>query len=86
MPKQEDSDVEMLKTFILKVEPLVGSDVRDVAVDLCQLADRVGVRCEADVSGVKLWARPGDNPLRLAEAFYEQLKRPAQHYKIAQAD
>lgn len=78
--------MEMLKTFMLKVYPLLGSDVRDVAVELCQLADRVGVRCEADVNGVKLWARPGDNPLRLVEAFHEQLKLPAKHYKVAQAD
>lgn len=77
--------MEMLKTFMLKVEPFVGSDVRDVAVELCQLADRVGVRCEAGVNGVKLWARPGDNPLRLVEAFHEQLKQPSRHYKIAQA-
>ena len=53
---------------------------------LCQLADRVGMRCEAGFNGVKMWARPGDNPARLVEAFYEQLKLPAQHYKIAQAD
>ena len=77
--------MEMLKTFMLKVEPLAGSDVRDVAVELCQLADRVGVRCEAGFNGVKLWARPGDNPQHLVQAYHEQLQRAPAHYKIAQA-
>lgn len=76
--------MEMLKTFVLQVEPFAGSDVRDVSMELCQLADRVGVRCEAAFNGVKLWARPGDNPLRLVDSFHEQMKRPGQH-KIAQA-
>ena len=78
--------MEMLKTFTLNVEPFAGSDVRDVASELCQLADRVGVRCVAGFNGVKLWARPGDNPLRLVDAFNEQIKRPEMAYKIAQAD
>ena len=78
--------MEMLKTFILKVEPFAGSNVRDIVAELCQLADRVGIRCEAGFNGVKLRARPGDNPMRLEAAFFEQLKRPAQQYKIAQAD
>lgn len=76
--------MEMLKTFVLQVEPFAGSDIKDVAVELCQLADRVGVRCEAGFNGVKLWARPGDNPLRLVEAFHVELKKPGAH-KIAQS-
>ena len=75
----------MLKTFVLRVEPFAGSDVRDVACELCQLADRIGVRCEATFNGVKLWARPGDNPLRLVDAFHEELKKPNREHKIAQA-
>ena len=76
--------MELLKTLMLKVERFVGTDVRDAAIDLCQLADRVGVLCEADFNGVKLWARPGDNPLRLAESYHEQLRSKFTH-KIAQA-
>ena len=76
--------MKMLKTFLLQVEPFVGSDINDVAAELCQLADRVGVRCEASFNGVKLWARPGDNPLRLVEAFHAELQKPCEH-KIAQA-
>jgi len=76
--------MEMLKTFVLQVEPFAGRDIKDVAVELCQLADRVGVRCEAGFNGVKLWARPGDNPLRLVDAFHAELKKPGAH-KIAQA-
>lgn len=77
--------MEMLKTFVLRLEPFAGTDVRDVASEMCQLADRIGVRCEVMFNGVKLWARPGDNPLRLVDAFHEQLKSKHQH-KIAQAD
>lgn len=77
--------MELLRTITLKLELFVGTDVRDAASDLCQLADRIGVLCEADFNGVKLWARPGDNPLRLVDAYHEQLKRPPQAYKIAKA-
>ena len=77
--------MEMLKTFVLQVEPFAGSDIQAVSMELCQLADRVGVRCEAAFNGVKLWARPGDNPLRLVEAFHVELKKPTTAHKIAQS-
>ena len=76
--------MELLKTLTLKLELFAGTDVRDAASDLCQLADRIGVLCEADFNGVKLWARPGDNPLRLADAYHTQLHSKSTH-KIAQA-
>ena len=78
--------IPMLKSFTLKVEMFAGTDIREAASDLCELADRIGVRCEAQFNGVKLWARPGDNPLRLVEAFHVELKRPANLCRIAQAD
>jgi hypothetical protein len=77
--------MEMLRSFTLKLELFAGTDVRDAANDMCQLADRIGVRCEANFNGVKLWARPGDNPLRLVESYHTELAKPAMHYKIAQA-
>lgn len=76
--------MEMLKTFTLKLELFAGTDVSDAASEMCQFADRIGVRCEAMFNGVKLWARPGDNPLRLVDAYHEQLQSKSQH-KIAQA-
>ena len=69
----------------LKVESHAGANVRDVAVELCQLADRVGVMCETKFNDVLIIARPGCNPLRLVEAYEEQAPRPAHHFKIAQA-
>lgn len=74
-----------LKTMTLEVRLFAGVGVRDACVELCQLADRVNALCEADFNGVKLWARPGDNPLRLADAWDEQMKRPASIHRIAQA-
>lgn len=77
--------MEQLKSLTLKLELFVGTDVLSAASDLCQLSDRIGVLCEADFNGVKLWARPGDNPLRLVDAYHEQIKLPDRHIKIAQA-
>ena len=77
--------MELLKSMTLKMELFAGVDIDAAASDLCRLADRIGVLCEAEFNGVKLWARPGDNPLRLVDSFHAQLKRPAGHYKIAQA-
>lgn len=74
-----------LRTMTLEVRLFAGVEVRDAAVELCQLADRVNTLCEADFNGVKLWARPGDNPLRLVDAWEEQMKRPASIHRIAQA-
>lgn len=78
--------MELLKTITLKLELFAGTDIRDAASDLCQLADRIGILCEANFNGVHLWARPGDNPLRLVDVYHEQLKRPPAHYKIAKTN
>lgn len=75
--------MEFLKTFTLRLELFAGADIRDAASEMCQLADRIGVMCEAQFNGVKLWARPGDNPLRLVEVYDEQLQSKLTH-KIAQ--
>lgn len=77
--------MELLKTLTLHLELFAGTDISDAARDLCQLAGRVGVLCEVDFNGVKLWARPGDNPQHLVQAYHEQLQRAPAHYKIAQA-
>jgi hypothetical protein len=70
----------------LKVESHPGANVRDVAVELCQLADRVGVMCETKFNDVLLVARPGCNPLRLVEAYEELVLRPAREFKVTQAN
>lgn len=75
--------MEFLRTFTLKVELFAGTEIRDVASELCQLADRIGVMCEAQFNSVKLWARPGDYPPLLVEAYEEQLQNKSTH-KIAQ--
>ena len=66
--------MEILKTLTLKVELSAGTRVQDAACDLCQLADRIGVACEADFNGVKMWGRPGDNPLKLVAAYHALLQ------------
>lgn len=76
--------MNMLRTLTLKVELFAGTDIRDAACDMCELSDRIGVMVEANFNSVKLWARPGDNPLKLVEAYHKALKRGHSH-KIAQA-
>lgn len=76
--------MDMLRTLTLKVELFAGTDIRDAACDLCELANRIGVMTESNFNSVKLWARPGDNQLKLVEAYHDQLKNKHQH-KIAQA-
>lgn len=73
-----------MAAFALKVEPFAGSDVKDIAFELCQLADRTGVLCEARLNGVCLWSHPGDNPLWLVAAFESALRNPGP-FKLAQA-
>lgn len=76
--------MNFLRTLTFKVELFGGTDIRDAACDLCELANRVGVMVEANFNQVKLWARPGDDPLKLAEAYEMALKSSSTH-KIAQA-
>jgi hypothetical protein len=76
--------MELLRSLTLKVELSVGTGIRDAACDLCALANRIGTLVEADFNGVKLWAWPDDNPLKLAEAYRKKLPSECQH-KIAQA-
>jgi hypothetical protein len=75
--------MEMLKTFVLKLEPFAGTNLEEVAREMCVLANRIGVRCEVSANGVKFWARPGDSPTRIFESYEEQLKSNHQ-FKIAQ--
>lgn len=76
--------MELLKSFILKVELFAGTDIKDAASDLCELSNRVGVLVEGNFNGVKLWARPGDSPIRLVGAYHIELDSSRTH-KIAQA-
>lgn len=76
--------MNLLRSITIHVELSAGTMVRDAACDLCSLSDRIGVLVEADFNGVKLWARPGDNPLQLEAAYHRALSSKAT-YKIAQA-
>lgn len=75
----------MPETFNLRVNLFAGSSIDDVCKELCELANRIGVRCEAEFNGVHLWARPWDDPAQLVKAFHEQISRADHLYKITQA-
>lgn len=77
--------MEPLKSFVVKVELFAGTDIKVAAWEMCELANRIGCKIEAKFNSVTLWARPGDNPMKLAESYDVQLKNGRQ-LKIAQAD
>lgn len=74
-----------MSSISLKVEAFAGTTIDDACRDLCALADRVGILCEAGFNGVKLWAYPGTDPAQLAKAWDVQMKRPEHIYRIASA-
>ena len=76
--------MRFLKTFVVHVEPFAGSDIADVCYDLTELAERCGVRVEAQFNGVKLWAKPGTDPIALRAAWDEAMRSKTPH-RIAQA-
>lgn len=64
--------MQQLHSLTINVELTPGSTVRDVACDLCSLADRVGTTVRAKFNDVTMLARPGDNPLDLAASYDKQ--------------
>jgi len=74
-----------MSTICLEVEAFAGTTIDDACRDLCALSDRVGILCEVQFNGVKVWAYPGTDPEQLVKAWQEQMKRPANAYKIASA-
>ena len=72
-----------LKSITLKVELSAGTDIREACCDICELAGRVGCLVEASFNGVLLWAREGDNPLVLADA-YAKASASKNKFKVAQ--
>lgn len=60
-----------LRSIILPVELLAGTDIRDACCDICELANRVGCTVEGNFNGVKLWACEGGNPLTLMGRYHE---------------
>lgn len=70
-------------SLFLRVDAFAGTDIEDASRDLCALSERVGALCELEFNGVKLWARPGNDPAKLAEAFHAEISGRHSH-KIAQ--
>lgn len=83
--KKQEQKMSFRHTQIsLKVNVFAGALVSAAAEDLCDLANRTGVMCECDFNGVKVWARPGDDPAELTKAYDEEIQRPAHLYRVAQ--
>jgi hypothetical protein len=74
-----------VSSISLKVKAFAGTTIEDACRDLCALADRVGILCEAGFNGVKVWAYPGTDPAKLVKAWAIQMERPEHIYRIASA-
>ncbi len=74
-----------MSTIRLKVEAFAGTGIEDVCRELCALADRVGILCEAEFNTVRVWAYPGTDPQQLVKAWRKQLELPEHFFKIANA-
>lgn len=75
--------MENLRSITLKVDLSAGTDIREACCDICMLAGRVGCLVEANFNGVLLWAREGDNPLKLVNEYQKALKSNIK-FKVAQ--
>jgi len=73
-----------LRSVTMKVELMAGTEIRDACCDICELANRMCCLIEANFNGVRLWAREGGNPLKLAEE-YEKVLPTKSDYKVAKA-
>lgn len=78
--------MDKLDTLVMEVDALAGSDVHDVARHLCALADKLGVNCKCSFNRVKLVVRPGDDPVRLVEAYFREGKKGPNTIKVAFAN
>lgn len=59
-----------------------GTDIDDACNELVRFATRLGVDVWTDFNGIRVLARPEDNPVELAKAYRGQLQSDRQ-YKIA---
>jgi hypothetical protein len=72
-----------LPSFVVRVECFAGVDVLDACKDMVTLADRIGAKIEAKFNGVTVWAKQGDDPQRIADAYMHELGRRGD-FKLAQ--
>lgn len=66
----------------LKVEVMAGSTIESASKELKALADRIGVRVEAQFNEVLLMMPPDGEADTLTRAFYRELKSESK-FKIA---
>lgn len=63
-----------MKNIYIKVEVLPGTLLAEAAREMCELATRLGITCEAKMNGVTVWARPHDDPKELARQIDKELE------------
>lgn len=52
----------MRSNIILRIEFLAGTDIKDAAIDICALANKLGVNVDAKFNDALLLAAPGSDP------------------------
>lgn len=59
--------------LILKLDCTAGSPIKEVIEELCTIATRIGVPCEAVFNGVTTVAEPSCHPITLYAAWLQEV-------------
>ena len=60
---------EIIKNICLPIEANVGSHIRDVAWEMCALANKLGVCVTTDFNDTNVIACPGDEPAAIVAVY-----------------
>ncbi len=71
---RKGESVSKLLSIELCVEAKPGSTPEEVATELCQLADRIGMDCGTRFNDIRMYASPGDAPDLVTESYYNLLR------------
>jgi hypothetical protein len=58
--------------LMLPVELFAGSDIGDVAKEMCRVATLTGMIAKASFNGVELYAKPNADPADLVRGYHDQ--------------
>lgn len=68
-----DETPEYLDSFSVPVVTGAGAPIHRTCTQLVKLAQRLGVMVETEFNGVTIFAKPGDDPTKIAERWNKEL-------------
>jgi hypothetical protein len=72
--------------FWVKVDPIPGTDIRDVAADAVEFARRIGCGVEFKFNDALLIVQEGDDAERIVANFRRQTERPGAALRASRPD